>query len=823
MKIKWNVIGIVLIITAVLIMQIPVPEADASSASDFKMDGSTLIGYTGTATDVSVPSTVKVIGEGAFQNNTTITRVTIPKNVERIDPYAFWGCDHLEQVNLGEGLYEVGDYAFANCPELRTISFPDNITRIGISAFADCVSLRNIRIPYTVRSVHDTAFDGCYRLEIAYDAGTEGERFALYFAEKRKEMPEYEDIDEYEEVVTPPTPAPLEGNETAAQPDSQGDASGSFLENILGCINGITDQPSFNVPGKELGTTTVVGNMAVVFMDNTQPNVTDGEISGIQPGGQESQSGRSSMQEYTTEKSKGTVKYTLIDGRVLADRAYYGYQNIGSLNLPEGLEEIGEFAFARSSLQEVVIPEGVSSIGYGAFYHCDSLTQVQLPATITHIAPKAFDNTAWVKQFYEQGTGDFLVAGDGILIAYKGNSTQVQVPEGIRQIGPEVFQGHTEIVSVSLPDSLEIIGEGAFENCSSLAQLLGMSGVRIIRDRAFYHCPLEWIVLPDTVESVGLGAFARESIGGVVLLQGRIPARGQELSADRRSNEGYRVNAFDGVEYVLAYNNLTGQEVQDTVLDSSQTVYKGIMGHLETDVFVTDATYMTVAEVQGRSWSDSVLVDGQSYARQGMEKMSYLFPKWQAPQGEGLTVSGDAEIQARLSPQSEGDLLQVQMLAGIGEAPELDAAYRRIYQQGIPMDTLCYTLTLYEGESGGTISRLGKQALEVTMSLPQQLQNQDLRLVTLDRNGQLEFLDMVNDGQQIQFSTDYLSVYGIYGSGAMFAQGNVVDGQVVITGYGKRDDSPDTGDFIHPKWVLGTGLMASGLAILLFQRKRRTA
>lgn len=820
MKIKWNVIGIVLIITAVLIMQIPVPEADASSsASDFKMDGTTLIGYTGTATDVSVPSTVKVIGEGAFQNNTTITKVTIPKNVERIDTYAFWGCDHLEQVNLGEGLYEVGDYAFANCPELRTISFPDNITRIGISAFADCASLRNIRIPYTVRSVHDTAFDGCYRLEIAYDAGTEGERFALYFAEKRKEMPEYEDIDEYEEVVTSPTPTPQEGNAATLQPDSQGDVSGSFTENITG---GIVEPTFPDDPGKELGSTTVVGNMAVVFMDNTQPNVADGEISGPLPGGQEPQPGQP-VQEYTTEKGKGTVKYTLIDGRVLADRAYYGYQNLGSLHLPEGLEEIGEFAFARSSLQEVVIPEGVSSIGYGAFYHCDHLAQVQLPDTITHIAPKAFDNTGWVKQFYEQGTGDFLVAGDGILIAYKGNSAQVQIPEGIRQIGPEVFQGHTEITSVSLPDSLEIIGEGAFENCSGLTQLSGMNQVRIIRDRAFYHCPLAWVVLPDTVESVGLGAFARENIGGVVLLQGGIPARGQELSADRRSNEGYRVNAFDGVEYVLAYSKLTGQEVEGTVLDSRQTVYKGIMGHLETDTFVTDATYMTVAEAQGRSWSDSVLIDGQSYARQGMEQMNYLIPKWQVPQGEGLTVSGDTELQARLSPQSDGDLLQVQMLAGIGEAPELDAAYRRIYQQGMPMDTLCYTLRLYEGESGAAVSRLGKQALEVTMSLPQQLQNQDLRLVTLDRNGQLEFLDIVNDGQKIQFSTDYLSVYGIYGSGALFAQGNVVDGQVVITGYGRRDDSPDTGDYIHPKWILGTGLLASGLAILLLQRKRRTA
>jgi len=818
MKIKWNVIGIVLIISAVLIMQIPVPEADAvSSASDFKMDGTTLIGYTGTATDVSVPSTVKVIGEGAFQNNTTITRVTIPKNVEKVEPYAFWGCDHLEQVNLGSGLYEVGDYAFANCPELQTVSFPDNITRIGIMAFADCVSLRNIKIPYTVRSVHDTAFDGCYRLEIDYEAGTEGERFALYFAEKKKEMPEYEDIDEYEEVVASPTPVPQEGDTSTPQPDSQGNGA-----NVTGNITDIASQPSADILGKELGTTTVVGNMAVVFMDNTRPNVSDGETSGSQPGGQESWQGQS-MQEYTTEKGKGTIKYTLIDGKILADRAYYGCQNLGSLNLPEGLEEIGEFAFARSSLQEVVIPEGVDSIGYGAFYHCDQLTQIQLPNTITHIAPKAFDHTGWVKQFYEQGTGDFLVAGDGILIAYKGNSAQVQVPEGIRQIGPEAFRGHTEISSVSLPDSLEIIGEGAFEDCNHLTELSGMCRVRIIRDRAFCHCPLESVVLPDTVESVGLGAFARESIGGVVLLQGQIPARGQELSADRRSNEGYRVNAFDGVEYLLAYNSLTGQELDGTALDSRQTVYRGIMGHLETNAFVVDATYSTVAEVQSRSWSEAVRIDGQSYARQGMEQLNYLIPKWQAPQGESLTVAGDMGVQAQLSPQSGGELLQARMLAGIGEAPELDAAYRRIYQQGMPMDTLCYTLRLYEGESGENIVRLGKQALEVTIPLPQQLQNQDLRLVTLDRNGQLEFLDCINDGHQIRFSTDYLSVYGIYGSGALFAQGNVVDGEVVITGYGRRDDSPDTGDYIHPKWMLGTGLLASGLAILLLQRKRRTA
>lgn len=812
MRIKWNVIGIMLIITAVLIMQIPVPEADAaSSASDFKMDGSTLIGYTGTENDVSIPSTVKVIGEGAFQNNTSVTRVSIPKSVERIDAYAFWGCDNLEQVSLGEGLSEVGDFAFANCPGLKSIYFPDNITRIGIMAFADCVSLRNVKIPYTVRTVHDTAFDGCYRLEIDYDGGTEGERFALYFAEKKKEMPEYEDIAEYEEVVTSPTQAP----DATPTPRPSANGMGGTPEEVWG-----SGWSFGNVSGRELGSTTIVGNMAVVFMDNTRPNVTDGEAE--MPGVQGSQTDQP-MQEYTTEKSKGTVKYTLIDGRILADRAYYGYQNLGSLELPQGMEEIGEFSFARSSLQEVIIPEGVTSIGYGAFYHCGRLTQVQLPSTITHIAPKAFSYTGWVQQFYETGGSDFLVAGDGILIAYKGNAANVVIPEGIRQIGPEVFQGHTEIASVSMPDSLEIIGEAAFADCTSLSEVTGMSQVRIIRDRAFYHCPLKWTVLPDTVERVGLGAFAREGRGGAVLLQGRIPARGQEDSADRRSNEGYRLSAFDGVEYVLTMHELTEEELENTVLDSDQTVYKGIIGHVEGSTFTPDYTYLTEEEIQNQVWSDRIQIDIQSYEQRGMGQLRCLVPKWQTPQGEGLIIVGDTELQARLSPQESGDLLQVQRLSGIGEAPQLNEAYRRIYQQDLPKSTICYTLSLHEGESGAPVNRLGKQALEITLPLPLQMQGQDLRVVTLDRNGQLEYLPVTIADQQIHFSTDYLSVYGIYGSGTLFAQGNVVDGQVVITSYGTRDASPDTGDSIHPKWILGVGLLAAGMAILLLQRKKRAA
>lgn len=796
MKIRWNVIGIMLIITAILIMQIPVSEADAaSSASDFKMDGTTLISYTGTASNVSVPSTVEVIGESAFENNTTMTQVTISSSVKTIEPYAFWGCDNLERVNLGTGLSEVGDFAFTNCPSLKSISFPDNISRIGIMAFGDCVSLTEVEIPYTVYAVHDTAFDGCYRLEIGYEPGTEGERFALYFAEKKKEMAEYEDIDEYEEVIAQPQESPAP--EAAATPEPVRESTGNVL-----------------------GSTTVVGNMAVVFMDNTSLNVSEGE----QPLWPEEQDDDSQpAQDYIEEKGKGTVKYTLVDGKAVADRAYYGSQGLRDFTLPAGTEEIGEFSFARSSLSSISIPEGVTTIGYGAFYHCDQLQEVQLPDTVTGIAPKAFAYTGWVENFYAEGTSDFLIAGDGILIAYKGDDARVDVPEGIRQIGPEVFQGHTEITSVSLPDSLESIGEAAFADCSSLTEVTGMSRVKVIRDRAFYHCPLAYVVLPDTVETVGLGAFARDSHGGTVLIRGEIPAYAQELSADRLSNEGYRVNAFDGVDYVLTARPFTEEELDGTVLDGSRTVYNGIMGHLESYVSVMDYTYLTGEELESRTWPEQIRIDGESYEIRGMRLIKTLTPVWQALQDEGLTITGNTEIQAQLVPGDAGYLLEAERLNGIGEAAELDDAYRRIYQQGLPMDTLCYTLRLYEGESGVIVTRLGKQALEVILPLPEQLQGQDLRLVTLDRNGQLEYLPVVTDGQQIQFSTDYLSVYGIYGSGALYAQGDVVDGQVVITGFGRKDDSPDTGDLIHPKWILGIGLLFAGAAILLFAHRNKAA
>lgn len=520
MKKKKRLFGILLIIAALIIVQLPKSEVDAAaSASDFQIEGATLVKYWGTEKNVSVPNTVEVIGEDAFENNDNIEKVTLPDSVNRIEAYAFWGCDNLKTVILGKGLSEVGDFTFTNCKGLEEMKLPANIRTVGIQAFADCVNLANITIPPEVTNIHDTAFNGCKRLVLHCETGSYADKYAQSFYEKQLEMPEYEDVSNY-------------------NPDDN-------EENIQ------DDNPWHNTPdsaaGSLLGSTTVVGNRAVVFIDNTSPTVFGGTpVNQVQE-----------EQQPQEMRGDGLPKYTIVDGTLVADQAYYRSRNLENVALPQGIREIGQFAYARSSLKSIEIPEGTEKIGYGAFYHCSSLREVTLPESLKVIEPKAFTHTAWVSEFLsgtgsagagsmvkEGADGDFLISG-GALIAYRGSASAVEIPQGVRLIAAEAFEGHTEIASVTCSDSLSVIGEGAFAGCSSLELLVLGKGVTDIKDRAFQGCPLGDVTLPASMEHLGLQAFDGQT---VLHYQGQVPQTTHEDSAERLSNEEYRAPGADGKE-----------------------------------------------------------------------------------------------------------------------------------------------------------------------------------------------------------------------------------------------------------------------------------
>lgn len=512
--------GILLIIAALIIMQLPVSEADAasSSASDFKIESGVLVKYRGTETNVSIPDTVEVIGGGAFEDNTRVELVVIPNSVKRIEAYAFWGCDNLDTVVLGKGLTSVGDMAFAGCGGLEQMTIPANVISIGVSAFADCVNLRDISIPPETTDIHETAFDGCYRLTIHCQQGTVADKYAQEFYERQKEMPEYEDVPEYPDK------------------DQNGDSTVTPAPD-----DSTSSTPSATpVPGNVLGSTQIVGNRAVFFIDSTLPVVMS-SLEGL-PSVSDTLEPVGSLMQPAAE---GVAKYTIVDNRIIADQAYYRSGELGEVQLPLGIEELGQFSFARSSLTGVTVPLGVKKISYGAFYHCDSLGRVSLPGSIMQVEPKAFSHTPWLDHFLGGGTVDgnessdenYLISG-GVLVAYRGTDAQAVIPDGVRVIAAEVFRDHGELQEVTIPDSVTVIGEGAFENCGSLTAVSLGSQVRQVRDRAFEGCGLQQVTLPDSVNEVGIRAFgdAQISFSGEEF---EIP-NSHEVTAERLSNEDYR-------------------------------------------------------------------------------------------------------------------------------------------------------------------------------------------------------------------------------------------------------------------------------------------
>ncbi len=566
MKGKKRLLGALMVIAALIIMQVPGTEADAStSASGFQMEGSTLARYRGTDKNVSIPDTVQTIGQGAFEDDTNIELVVLPNSVKRIEAYAFWGCDNLDTVVLGKGLSEVGDYAFTNCTGLEQISIPSTVTSIGREAFKDCTNLKDITIPPETMNIHESAFDGCTRLTIHYENGSAAEKYAKDFYERQKEMPGYE------EPV--PTPAPSEGTEqvtpTPAPEEEPVPTQAPVEEGVV------------------LGTTHIVGNKAVLFLNNAMLRVLGGEpdqgsgnssvdAPGVDSGDVDEEGGSGGIGTGDGLAGTDIPKYRIVDGHTIADQAYYRNTGLEDMTLADGIVRIGEFSFARSSLTSIGLPQGLEHIGYGAFYHCGQLTDVALPDSVMCVEPKAFEHSLWVDSFLAGGSpedgeesaeaGDFLVTG-GVLVAYRGDSKEVAVPEGVRVIAGEAFRGHTEMERVALPDSLLVIGEGAFEGCTGLGEIALGKNVEEIKDRAFLGNAVSEISIPASVKKIGLQAFGNT----VLTYEGAEAEYTYEPSATRLANEAYRV--YDGTDSGESGITVEGLEGASATLEGAARNY----------------------------------------------------------------------------------------------------------------------------------------------------------------------------------------------------------------------------------------------------------
>ena len=144
--------------------------------------------------------------------------------------------------------------------------------------------------------------------------------------------------------------------------------------------------------------------------------------------------------------------------------------------IPDGVTSIGDNAFdSYGDLKSVIIPNSVTNIGNYAFYGCSGLISVTMPANVTSI-------------------GDFAFWGCAGL-------TNLPIGNGVARIGAKAFVSCNNLTSVTIPNSVTNIGNGAFSACKRLASVTIPASVTDIGSDAFFWCQsLASVTIPRQFE-----------------------------------------------------------------------------------------------------------------------------------------------------------------------------------------------------------------------------------------------------------------------------------------------------------------------------------
>ena len=181
------------------------------------------------------------------------------------------------------------------------------------------------------------------------------------------------------------------------------------------------------------------------------------------------------------------ISWTLEDGLLtisgtgpMDDYVWYGAipwydmrEQITQVVVENGVTSIGYYAFSGCiSLTGIVIPDGVTSIEVGVFSGCTSLTSVVIPNGVTDVEDSAFDGCTSLTNVVIPDSVTSIRAN-----AFSGciSLTGIVIPDGVTSIEVGVFSGCTSLTSVVIPDSVTSIGERAFSGCFNLV-LYGGAG-----------------------------------------------------------------------------------------------------------------------------------------------------------------------------------------------------------------------------------------------------------------------------------------------------------------------------------------------------------
>ncbi len=348
----------------------------------------------------------------------------------------------IKNITIRNGVNTIGSYAFYYCADLTSVIIPESVTDIGHHAFYNCMNLTSVILPEGVTSICNHVFCNCNSLtSIALPQSvTSIEDYAFHGCRNLTS-------------ITIPESVTTIGNEAF-----------SYCDNLSSIISKATIPPTCEVTAFSN-----VNKSIPIYVHSS--SISTYQASDVW-------NDFTNMHSFIASGSCGDkLIWTLTDdGRLIVEGSgvmpnYYSGDNAPWYDY-------------RSSIENVIIREGVISVGAGNFRGCDNLITVTIPCSATSIGYEAF--------------------------AECSKLTSIALPENIANIGSYAFEGCSSLASITIPESVTSIGEyGAFSHCSSLTTITIPNGVAEIGDNTFNHCTnLASITIPQSATRIGEFAFS---------------------------------------------------------------------------------------------------------------------------------------------------------------------------------------------------------------------------------------------------------------------------------------------------------------------------
>ena len=242
------------------------------------------------------------------------------------------------------------------------------------------------------------------------------------------------------------------------------------------------------------------------------------------------------------------------------------------------------------SLQEIVIPPCIISIGVSAFESCRYLRSLTIPSGVASI-------------------GDYAFRDCGL--------TSLTLPSSISSIGDNTFEDCSGLTSLFLPSSITSIGDNAFCRCSGLISLTIPLGVTSIGSCAFWACSgLTSLTLPSSITSIGDDAFSR--CGNLTSVQYQID---DDIDA-YLLNDHPCIEVECGIEYYLNNKKMINVVIPSTITKLGKYVFQRSKDL--TSVYVSWSTPISA----GTAFSAADVSKCTLYVPQGTEQDYWLADVW---------------------------------------------------------------------------------------------------------------------------------------------------------------------------------------------------